>query len=168
MRRWNLTLTQRLSVVFAVLLLVCSGTSAWMQVRANRMHEAEVIQGLSRGLAEHIAANTQLMDANGMKPDAVRRLFGQLMVVNPSVEVYLLDAQGHITGHAAPEGHLRRMDVDLAPIHRLLDGEALPIYGDDPRNADAQLSPRYIELKSQIWSIVQNEVMRSLQARADQ
>ena len=36
-----------------------------------------------------------------------------------------------------------------------------------PRNADVQLSPRYIELKSQIWGIVQNEVMRSLQARAD-
>lgn len=140
MRRWNLTLTltQRLSLVFAVLLLVCCGTSAWMQVRANRMHEAEVIQGLSRGLAEHIAANAQLMDANGMKPDAVRRLFGQLMVVNPSVEVYLLDTQGRITGHAAPEGHLRRMQVDLAPVHRLLDGESLPIYGDDPRNADVR------------------------------
>ncbi|WP_150591082.1 sensor histidine kinase [Pandoraea eparura] len=138
MRRWNLTLTQRLSVVFAALLLVCCGTSAWMQVRANRMHEAEVIQGLSRGLAEHIAANAQLMDANGMKPDAVRRLFGQLMVVNPSVEVYLLDMQGRITGHAAPEGHLRRTQVDLAPVHRLLDGEALPIYGDDPRNADVR------------------------------
>lgn len=135
MRRWNLTLTQRLSVVFAVLLLICSGTSAWMQVRANRMHEAEVIQGLSRGLAEHIAANAQLMDANGMKPDAVRRLFGQLMVVNPSVEVYLLDAQGRITGHAAPQGRLRRMQIDLGPVHKLLDGESLPIYGDDPRNA---------------------------------
>ncbi|WP_036662045.1 HAMP domain-containing sensor histidine kinase [Pandoraea sp. SD6-2] len=138
MRRWNLTLTQRLSLVFAALLLVCCGTSAWMQVRANRMHEAEVIQGLSRGLAEHIAANAQLMDSNGMKPDAVRRLFGQLMVVNPSVEVYLLDMQGRITGHAAPEGHLRRMQVDLAPVHRLLDGEALPIYGDDPRNTDVR------------------------------
>ncbi|AKI63523.1 sensor histidine kinase [Pandoraea apista] len=137
-RRWNLTLTQRLSLVFAVLLLVCCGTSAWMQVRANRMHEAEVIQGLSRGLAEHIAANAQLMDSNGMKPDAVRRLFGQLMVVNPSVEVYLLDMHGRITGHAAPEGHLRRTQVDLAPVHRLLDGEALPIYGDDPRNTDVR------------------------------
>ncbi|RSD10941.1 sensor histidine kinase [Pandoraea apista] len=137
-RRWNLTLTQRLSLVFAVLLLVCRGTSAWMQVRANRMHEAEVIQGLSRGLAEHIAANAQLMDSNGMKPDAVRRLFGQLMVVNPSVEVYLLDMHGRITGHAAPEGHLRRTQVDLAPVHRLLDGEALPIYGGDPRNTDVR------------------------------
>lgn len=138
MRRWNLTLTQRLSVVFAVLLLICSGTSAWMQVQANRMHEAEVIQGLSRGLAEHIAANAQLMDANGMKPDAVRRLFGQLMVVNPSVEVYLLDEQGRITGHAAPEGRLRRTQIDLGPVHQLIDGEALPIYGDDPRNNDVR------------------------------
>lgn len=130
----KLSLTQRLSLVFAVLLLVCSGTSAWMQVRANRMHDAEVIQGLSRGLAEHIAENAQLMDANGMKPDAVRQLFGQLMVVNPSVEVYLLDLHGRITGHAAPAGHLRRDSIDLAPVHRLLDGDALPIYGDDPRN----------------------------------
>lgn len=37
-----------------------------------------------------------------------------------------------------------------------------------PRNADVQLSPRYMDLKSQIWEIVQSEVMRSLQVRADQ
>ena len=33
-----------------------------------------------------------------------------------------------------------------------------------PRNAEVQLSPRYNELKSQIWETVQSEVMRSLQA----
>lgn len=33
-----------------------------------------------------------------------------------------------------------------------------------PRTADVQLSPRYNELKSQIWDTVQSEVMRSLQA----
>jgi len=33
-----------------------------------------------------------------------------------------------------------------------------------PRNADVQLSPRYNELKSQIWETVQAEVMRSLEA----
>lgn len=35
-----------------------------------------------------------------------------------------------------------------------------------PRNAAVQLSPRFNELKSQIWSTVQSEVMRSLEARA--
>ena len=33
-----------------------------------------------------------------------------------------------------------------------------------PRNAEVQLSPRYNELKSQIWDTVQSEVMRSLNA----
>lgn len=134
----KLTLTQRLSLVFAVLLLVCCGTSAWMQVRANQIHEQEVVQGLSRNLAQHIANDTVLMNSQGLMPDAVRNLFSQLMLVNPSVEVYLLDPAGRVVGSAAPEGRVRREQVDLAPIQRLLAGDALPILGDDPRSADAR------------------------------
>ncbi|SEN31894.1 Signal transduction histidine kinase [Pseudomonas sp. ok272] len=134
----RLTLTQRLALVFALLLLVCSGTSVWMQVRANTLHELEVVQGLSRDLAGHIARDSAFMDANGLKPDALRELFGQLMRVNPSVEVYLLDNQGRIVGDDAPQGHLRREQVDLAPVHRLLAGAPLPVLGDDPRSADAR------------------------------
>lgn len=134
----RLTLSQRLSLVFALLLLICSGSSVWMQVRANQMHELEVVQGLSRDLAQHIARDTQLMDANGLKPEALRGLFSQLMLVNPSVEVYLLDNQGRVIGDAAPEGHLRREQVDLAPLQRLLNDERLPILGDDPRSLDGR------------------------------
>ncbi|RON46558.1 sensor histidine kinase [Pseudomonas frederiksbergensis] len=134
----RLTLTQRLSLVFAVLLLVCCGTSAWMQVRANQMHELEVVQGLSRDLAQHIAHDTVLMDTKGLMPNAVRDLFNQLMLVNPSVEVYLLDSEGKIVGSAAPEGRIRRNQVDLQPIRHLLKGDALPILGDDPRSIDGR------------------------------
>ncbi|NBA95965.1 HAMP domain-containing sensor histidine kinase [Pseudomonas sp. R5(2019)] len=134
----RLTLTQRLSVVFALLLLVCSGTSVWMQVRSTRMHELEVVQGLSRDLAAHIAGDTQLMDASGLKPEALRDLFSKLMQVNPSVEVYLLDNQGRVIGNAAPAGRLRREQVDLAPLRRLLAGAALPVLGDDPRSDDGR------------------------------
>lgn len=35
-----------------------------------------------------------------------------------------------------------------------------------PRNADVQLSPRYNDLKSQIWNTVQAEVMRSMEGKA--
>ncbi len=134
----KLTLTQRLSLVFAALLLLCSGTSAWLQLRSSRMHELEVVQGLSRDLAASIARDTPLTDDRGLMPDAVRTLFSQLMVVNPSVEVYLLEPDGRIAGHAAPEGRLRRNQVDLAPVRALLDGAALPILGDDPRSADGR------------------------------
>jgi len=132
----KLTLSQRLSVVFAVLLLVCCGTSAWLQVRSSKMHELEVVQGLSRDLAQHIAHDTVLMDSNGLMPGAVRELFSKLMLVNPSVEVYLLDTEGRIVGNAAPEGHLRREKVDLVPVQRLLADQPLPILGDDPRSVD--------------------------------
>ncbi|WP_248739331.1 sensor histidine kinase [Pseudomonas sp. MWU12-2029] len=134
----KLTLTQRLSLVFAVLLLACCGTSAWLQVRSSQMHELEVVQGLSRDLAQHIAHDTVLMDSNGLMPGAVRELFSQLMLVNPSVEVYLLDTEGRIVGNAAPEGRLRRQAVDLQPIRRLLNDQPLPILGDDPRSIDGR------------------------------
>jgi signal transduction histidine kinase len=134
----NLTLSQRLSLAFAILLLACCGASAWLQVRANDMREKEVVQGLSRGLAGSIALDMRVMGADGLQPDVVHRFFDQLMMVNPSVEVYLLDARGLIIGHAAPAGHLKRHAVDLAPIRRLLANEALPILGDDPRSVDGR------------------------------
>ncbi|OVZ55102.1 two-component sensor histidine kinase [Pigmentiphaga sp. NML080357] len=132
----RLTLTQRLSAVFAVLLLACSGISLLVQIHASARHEQEVVQQLSNGLASHIAATAQLMDASGWRPDAVHDLFDKLMAVNPSVEVYLLDTGGRIVGHAAPPGRLKRDRVDLEPVRRLVAGGRLPILGDDPRSAD--------------------------------
>ncbi|SAK91579.1 integral membrane sensor signal transduction histidine kinase [Caballeronia fortuita] len=132
----KLTLSQRLFAVFCVLLLACCGASAWLQIRASDLREKEVIQSLSRGLAAHIARDGALADANDMNAPAVRRLFSQLMVVNPSVEVYLLDNTGRIRADDAPPGHLKRDHVDLAPVRSFLDGATLPILGDDPRSDD--------------------------------
>ncbi len=132
------TLTQRLSAVFALLLLACCGASAWLQIAANSRYEQEVVQRLSSGLAQHIAGANELMDTNGWKPAAVRSLFDMLMAVNPAVEVYLLSNDGRIVGDAAPAGQIKRDRVDLGPVQRLLAGEMLPITGDDPRSLDAR------------------------------
>jgi signal transduction histidine kinase len=128
------TLSRRLSAVFALLLLVCCGASAWLQVRSSGLHEQEVIQRLSSGLAAHIAENTELMKPGGLDQAAVKDLFDKLMAVNPSVEVYVLAPDGRIEAQAAPAGHLKRESVALAPIRRLLAGAPLPIAGDDPRS----------------------------------
>lgn len=186
---FSLTLSQRLSLVFAVLLLACCGASAWLQIRANIMHEKEVVQGLSRGLARSIALDAQLMNADsdaaaspapapgapaseGLGPEAVRRLFGQLMVVNPNVEVYLLDMEGMVVGHAAPAGHLRRSRVDLEPIRRFLDKQPLPIQGDDPRSENGRkvFSAAVLRMGERkvgyIYVVLQSEEHDRLAARA--
>jgi len=168
----NLTLTQRLSLVFSALLLACCGASAWLQIRSSDLHEKEVVQSLSRDLADHIAHRTTLMDANGLRPDAVRQLFGQLMMVNPSVEVYLLDNQGRIKGDDAPAGHVKREQVDLAPIRPFIAGDALPILGDDPRSLDGKkvFSAAPLQLSGQqpsgyIYVVLLGEAHDALAAR---
>ncbi|OXI29055.1 two-component sensor histidine kinase [Burkholderia sp. AU16741] len=170
----QLTLTRRLSLVFSILLLACSGASAWLQIRANDMREKEVVQALSRDLAANIAGSAPLMDANGLRPDAVRTLFGQLMGVNPSVEVYLLDNAGRIKGDDAPPGHVKRDRVDLAPVQRFIAGQPLPILGDDPRSPDARkvFSAAPLQRAGQppsgyIYVVLQGEAHDRLAARVD-
>lgn len=164
----NLSLTQRLSAVFAALLLACCGASAWLQVRANAMHEKEVVQDISRGLAAYIARNALLEDQSAIAPQALRQLFGQLMVVNPSVEVYLLDDQGRIRGHDAPAGHLVRDHVNLAPVKKLIDGGALPIFGDDPRSDSGRkvFSAAPLRQGGYIYVVLQGEAHDKLAALA--
>ena len=134
----RLSLSQRLSLVFAVLLLVCCGASVWLQTRTRGLHEQEITQRLSLGLAAHIAGNAELMQPSGLNAPAVKDLFGQLMAVNPSVEVYLLSPDGHIQAQDAPKGHLKHDRVDLAPIRTLIAGGALPVFGDDPRSLSGE------------------------------
>jgi signal transduction histidine kinase len=136
MTRWPLS--RRLSAVFALLLLACCAASVWLQMSAERRKAQEVAQRLSAGLAAHMASHSELMAPGGPDPRAVEALFVKLMVVNPSVEVYLLGVDGRILAQAAPPGHLKRDRVDLAPVHQLLAGGALPILGDDPRDEHAR------------------------------
>lgn len=167
----KLGLAQRLSLVFAVLLLACSGFSVALQVRTSTRHDQALSQQLSAGLAAHIANTAQLMDQAGWRPDAVRELFDKLMAVNPSVEVYLLDNDGRIVGNAAPPGHLKRETVELEPVKRLLAGAPLPVLGDDPRSTTTtkvfSAAPVQVDGRQAgyVYVILQSETRDALAAR---
>lgn len=134
----SLTLTQRLTLVFALMLIICSALTVWIQYQNRTRFSDAMIQNLSRNLAGTIAKNDVLLNARGIENPAIKKLFDQMMAYNPSVEVYLLNAQGQIIADAAPAGHLRHQSVNLGPIKRLLAGQALPVYGDDPRGLEVQ------------------------------
>lgn len=104
----------------------------------------EASQRMNLGLADYIVAHQPpgLIDAGG-RADAVRMkaLAHTVMTINPSVEVYLLDAQGRVIAHALDD--VKGADpvgraVDMAPVRRLLEARSdgdirLPIVGTDPR-----------------------------------
>lgn len=95
----------------------------------------EVTQRLNADIAAHIAAETPLIDNGQIAGEALKSIAHLAMLINPSTEVYLLDAQGRIIGHAASPGQVTRDRVDLGPVRAFLAPDTrMPLAGDDPRD----------------------------------
>ena len=137
MRR--LSLTQRLTLVFTVLLLLCAAAACSVQLYSSTRYGDAMVQRLSAGLAQQIASSEPLLDSQGkVNRQTLKSLFDRLMTLNPSVELYMISPEGDLLADAAPPGHLRREHIDIAPLQRFLSGAAWPVYGDDPRSVDKQ------------------------------
>jgi signal transduction histidine kinase len=142
---WQRRLHVRLTA--AVLLLLVLLTSALLAAaRRQAAHDAlEATQRLQLGLAATIAAQQPrpLIGADG-RPD--RALLADLamhaMALNPALEVYLLDTEGRVIGHALDTKQPVAARVDLAVVRPLAarDSEPppLPLLGDDPRRPGAR------------------------------
>jgi len=129
------TLFARLSI--ALLIIVgLMGTAFYVVDRVNtRLYFEELSQSLNAPIAMYVTAQRQLITNGQPDIDSLQEFASHAMVINPTAEIYLLDTQGEILGHAmAPETVLHNQ-VDLEPVRSLIDGTApMPIRGDDPRS----------------------------------
>jgi signal transduction histidine kinase len=99
------------------------------------MYQQEVDQKLNRDLAAHIVNEKLLLRNNQINEEALKEIFHMLMVINPSIEIYLLDPGGNILAFSAPPGKVKRKRVNLEPVNKWLQEEVTyPLLGDDPRN----------------------------------
>lgn len=128
-------------VAIPLLLVMCS--AMWFTVRHyGALAALETTQRMNLGLARYIVDHrtTGLIGAAGQPDRAqMKELAQQVMMINPAVEVYLLDRGGRVLAHALdglagsdPVGR----SVDLAPVRSLVAGGGtlrLPLFGDDPR-----------------------------------
>ncbi|MEM7479805.1 MAG: ATP-binding protein [Acidobacteriota bacterium] len=131
------TLYGKIAGVFLLLLVVGGATGATAAFFSLRLYLAEVSQRLNRDLAAHLVKDSELVAEGRLREEGLKHIFHMLMVINPRIEVYLLDPGGRIVGYDAPPGKVVRQAVDLAPVHRLLAGDVpLPIRGDDPRHPE--------------------------------
>jgi signal transduction histidine kinase len=134
----------RAAITVLLVLAALGAATGWISWRQERDGALEAMQRLNLGLAATIAGHlpVPLIDAAGHVDAApMRAMAAHVMMLNPSAEVYLLDATGRVRAHAL--GDLGRDDpvgrlVDLAPVHALLapgpTPPMLPIAGTDPRD----------------------------------
>ena len=135
----KLSLYQRLSLsllaVFIAIFLVFYYWAQQLELQAR--YESE--QHLHLKLAENLARDNPLLKQGVYDYDALKNLFNTLMVLGPAFEFYMLDPDGNILTHSIKPELIKREKVDVKPLLAIIEGqEALPIYGDDPKNASRQ------------------------------
>ncbi len=130
--------TSRLTAALAGLLLLFGALIALLGHQLAGEYEQETSQRLSRGLARHIVEHwphITLTDVDAADRAARASLLSMLMVVNPAVQVYVLDADGRVDAYIGEPGMVRQPHVDLQPVRQFLAGAALPLRGTDPMGA---------------------------------
>jgi signal transduction histidine kinase len=131
----SLTLSQRLSLLFAVLLLACFGAAAWLQMLQSTRHAQQIEQQLLRRLAGHIAAEASAMGPLGLDAKRLASVVERLRITNPGVELYVLDPQGRVEMRYPEAAPLQRDVVNLSPLREFIAGGDTLVLGDDPLSA---------------------------------
>ncbi len=128
---------QRLHVKMALSLVavfvVVGALLLWLTSAAMNRYSQAVTQRMNAAVAMYVSDELQLI-ANGIaNTAALQALAHDAMIINPSIEVYLLDRDGHVLSHALPPEQVVHVTVDLQPVQAFLRGHAsLPLLGDDP------------------------------------
>lgn len=162
----------KLALVLLGLFLLIGTTFVIVSVYSNDMYQQEVTQKLNYALARLIVSEKLIMQDNRINEDALREVFHMLMVINPSIEVYLLDPGGAILAFSAEPGKVKRKKIDLKPIRKFLSGSAVfPLRGDDPRDLSGQKVftaariPQKGRLEGYLYVILGGEVYDSVMQR---
>ncbi|MGB5624197.1 MAG: HAMP domain-containing sensor histidine kinase [Woeseiaceae bacterium] len=133
------TLFAKLST--ALLIIVVLMGSVFFLVDRNNTHlyYEELTQRLNAPIAMYVTTQRKLISGGVPDIDSLRELAGHAMVINPTAEIYLLDTDGKILGHALPPETVMLDRVDLVPLKKLIAGSApMPIRGDDPRSSSTR------------------------------
>lgn len=102
---------------------------------SHETYHLELDQTVNRELAKNYLEDRLLRNGQPQTSTALRQAFVELARINPSIDLYLLDAQGNILAASVPEEQLARRGVGLAPIVAFVRGASpLPILADNPRN----------------------------------
>ena len=129
------SLFAKLTVALLSIFCLLSALLVSVTLFSTRLYQEEVMQNLNRDLAAHIVSDTDIIKDGKINRPALKDLFHSLMLVNPSLEIYLLDQDGNILEYSAPPWKVVRLSVDIEPINKYLSGQQFfPLTGEDPRN----------------------------------
>lgn len=129
------SLYSKLAVTLFVILCLFGLLFVQLLQYASEQYQQEVTQRLNETLADHMIADLNFFDNSKINKSALKQTFHMMMVINPNIEVYLLDPKGKILDYVAPRSKVKREYIDVAPIQTFINKQAsFPLTGEDPRD----------------------------------
>ena len=133
------TLFARLSAALLLVVAIIGGGFFMVEQISTRLYYEEITQRLNASIAMYVTGEMQLIEDGAVNEDALTLLAQRAMIINPTVEIYLLNTKGLIIAHAMPPESIQSDRVALEPVQKLMAGKTeMPLRGTDPRNRDRQ------------------------------
>jgi signal transduction histidine kinase len=134
------TLFAKLSIAMFLLFVIVGSSFLYASLNTAYRYQQEVAQRLNHDLAMYIADGHIQFKINGeIDNDSIESLFHNVMIINPSMELYLLDNDGNIIAHSVDHSKMVLKQISLEPIKQFLsDPSSLPVLGQDPKNPDKE------------------------------
>ena len=131
------TLFARLSLALFAIIFLTGGSFYLVERFSTQMYYEEFTQRLNGSIAMYVTGERTLIEDGVVNREALGLLAQQAMIINPTVEVYLLDTEGNILGHEMPPETVLTDRVELGPVIELIGGDVeMPFHGTDPRNLE--------------------------------
>jgi signal transduction histidine kinase len=125
----------KIAAIFLIALIIVSVIYLDIAVYTAEMYYQEASQRLNEEVAAHIADENQCFVNGKANDEALKEVFHDIMVINPSIEVYLLDTEGKILTYFAPNKKIKLEYIPLEPIYEFLDvGASTFVMGVDPKS----------------------------------
>lgn len=131
----KIALYQKLSLgIFALAALLIAAVLA-LGLWSSETYHREVTQQLNHGIAQYILDHQKqpLLQTDGApNTAALQDIAMHAMMINPLIEIFLVDNNGLILGHAL-ERNIPSSSIDIAPVKTLLANEnKVLVLGDNP------------------------------------
>jgi signal transduction histidine kinase len=129
----------KLSALFLLLIVGVGVILSLLGVRAAQRYADEVEQKLNRTLAEEMVPRFQPLLKDSVDYQSIEAQIQDMTGINRRIEIYLLDEDGRLkASFGTPKSKIERTAVAMGPIERFMEGDDLPILGDDPRDANGR------------------------------
>lgn len=132
------TLYGKLVAVLVCFALIMAGMFLVVTRHLDMKRSQELHQKLYRTLAAQLVHDHILLDSENLDSLRIQQVFDKLRLINPRIDVYLLDGSGKIVASSV-RTRIVRDQVSVEPLRKFLDTSAeLPILGDDPTEVSRQ------------------------------